>query len=308
MYGIIYVITNNVNDKKYVGLTTKTIEARFKQHQRTANRGSKYPIHCAIRKYGIENFTYDVIQECSTFDELNAAEIDWIAKLCTIEQGYNICEGGRGVRGTGIWVHSEDAKRKISIGNSGKVRSQETKKKISESVKRIMTKDHRLKCTLGLRTPEARKKIEENNYAKRRKPVYRYSTFGTYLGSFTCCRDAGKRCEANASNILQCCHGRIPTVHDSFWSFVPLDDNDIKRRQVFLVKYRKRCAVAAIKDDVVVGIFTSAKITARFGFSPQQVKRSIKGSCRDHKGYTWKKVAKLSDNEQLQLLDAVFCD
>jgi len=51
-YGMVYLITNEVNGKHYVGQTTRTVEQRFKEHME-----SPYPIGKAIRKYGAENFT-----------------------------------------------------------------------------------------------------------------------------------------------------------------------------------------------------------------------------------------------------------
>lgn len=51
MQGCIYVITNQINHKQYVGLTCKPVEVRLKEHFDTANR-KDYPLSKAIRKYG----------------------------------------------------------------------------------------------------------------------------------------------------------------------------------------------------------------------------------------------------------------
>lgn len=60
----IYKITNNINDKIYVGQTIRSLEKRKSRHLNDARYGSKNPIHRAIRKYGVENFVFETIEKC----------------------------------------------------------------------------------------------------------------------------------------------------------------------------------------------------------------------------------------------------
>lgn len=94
MKGIIYKITNKVNGKSYIGQTRYTIEFRWKQHQH--KKDNTY-FHNAIRKYGIENFTIEVLEECDIKD-LSSREIFYIAKFDTFANGYNLTIGGDGNR------------------------------------------------------------------------------------------------------------------------------------------------------------------------------------------------------------------
>ena len=74
----IYKITNNINNKIYVGKTEYSIEKRFKEHCNDAfkERCEKRPLYSAIRKYGVENFTFEVVQDnIDTFEKLDKAEI-----------------------------------------------------------------------------------------------------------------------------------------------------------------------------------------------------------------------------------------
>lgn len=92
-YGLVYAITNNVNGKRYVGQTTKTIEHRFKQH--TAAKGACRAMEAAIKKHGVENFKIEVIATAKTQDELNDTETRLISELGTISpNGYNLKSGG----------------------------------------------------------------------------------------------------------------------------------------------------------------------------------------------------------------------
>lgn len=93
IYGIIYVIINLINGKKYVGQTTRTVEERFREHAKADSFIGK-----AIRKYGEENFKGEVLEKCYSAEELNAAEIKWIKELdCKAPNGYNLTGGGAGV-------------------------------------------------------------------------------------------------------------------------------------------------------------------------------------------------------------------
>ena len=58
----IYKITNNINGKVYIG-QSNNIQRRFSEHQ-TKGESSRIPIDVAIQKYGKENFSFEVIEEC----------------------------------------------------------------------------------------------------------------------------------------------------------------------------------------------------------------------------------------------------
>ena len=124
---VIYTITNLVNGKKYVGQTTQEPMIRWSRHKREAlNYNSTQAIHCAIRKYGIINFRFDVIDtDVNSIDSLNESEIEWISHYDTFEgDGYNMTSGGEGC------IVSEEAKRNMSNAQKGKTHSEETKRKI----------------------------------------------------------------------------------------------------------------------------------------------------------------------------------
>lgn len=94
MKGYIYMITNKVNGMSYVGQTRYTVEFRWRQHQHK-NDGTYF--HNAIKKYGIENFTIEILEECEV-SKLDSREIFYIAKYNTFEKGYNLTIGGGGKR------------------------------------------------------------------------------------------------------------------------------------------------------------------------------------------------------------------
>lgn len=98
--GYIYKITNNINGKIYIGQTRTTEPRRWQQHVWHANNDSNDDsmLLCkAIRKYGKENFTRTIIEECDN-QRLNEREIYWINYFNSTnrEIGYNIEKGGEG--------------------------------------------------------------------------------------------------------------------------------------------------------------------------------------------------------------------
>lgn len=99
--GYIYLITNLINNKKYVGQTQKTIHRRFSLHVSDAKRGIGFAIHDAIRKYGENNFVVKELDTvcCTTKEELTSIldekEIYWIDYFNTYHgNGYNLSAGG----------------------------------------------------------------------------------------------------------------------------------------------------------------------------------------------------------------------
>ena len=124
MYGIIYKISNSVNEKVYIGQTIRTIESRFKRHIHDAlkNSDSLIHFHRAIRKYGADKFSIEQIDIADSQEELDAKEKYWIKYYDSILNGYNEASGGQG--GNTYVGISEDRlsniKQKIGQKNFGK--------------------------------------------------------------------------------------------------------------------------------------------------------------------------------------------
>lgn len=108
----IYIITNLVNAKQYVGIT-KDIPGRWSRHK--AAKGGCPVLHSAIRKHGVENFAFTHVADA--FDEESAKMIErvLIAEHNTkAPYGYNMTDGGDGTMGM---IKTEDHKQKIRESN-----------------------------------------------------------------------------------------------------------------------------------------------------------------------------------------------
>jgi hypothetical protein len=111
---IIYLVTNLINNKKYIGMDSINCPYYF---------GSGINIKKAIKKYGINNFKKEILQECSNKEELLIAEKYWIAHFDAVKRKdfYNIHEGGQG-GDTRIFMSEEKIekwKKNISDGKKG---------------------------------------------------------------------------------------------------------------------------------------------------------------------------------------------
>lgn len=93
--GVIYRITNKVNGKVYIGLTTVPLDERWRNHINSVGR-VKRPLYNSMKKHGIGNFIIEEIDRADDFEELGKLERKYIAeyKSTNPENGYNMTFGG----------------------------------------------------------------------------------------------------------------------------------------------------------------------------------------------------------------------
>jgi len=135
----IYVFTNLSNGMKYVGQSINPKE-RYKQHLKDSKKDNLL-FHNAIKKYGIEGFKFEVIEENILLSDIDNREKFWIKEFNSKKpNGYNLTDGGEATFG---YHHNAESKLKMSNARKGKFthyQTEETRKKISEGNKgRIQT-------------------------------------------------------------------------------------------------------------------------------------------------------------------------
>lgn len=126
----IYIITNKINNKKYIGQTTLTIKERFTRHcWRSTFLKDNQIIPKAIEKYGKENFQIFEIDYADSLEEANRKEVYWgIFYNSLSPNGYNLKLGGRKYA-----AMAQETKDKIGKAHKGRKASPETIKRLSES-------------------------------------------------------------------------------------------------------------------------------------------------------------------------------
>ena len=118
----IYKIEHKETGKSYVGLSVDIFK-RWKEHSNFWQAKKNWSvIKKALHKYGLENFTFTILEECLK-DELNEKEKHWIKELNTISpNGYNMTAGGEGCANP-----SEEVRAKLSKAAKERIVTDETK-------------------------------------------------------------------------------------------------------------------------------------------------------------------------------------
>jgi len=138
----IYAIRNVLNGKVYVGQSVN-IASRWRDHRKQLGRGRRSHLYEAMRKYGIESFQFEVLEQCAP-EDLNAKEAVWMHKLQCRTLGYNIIPAGQHGR-----VMDATAREAIAARLRGRKRPPEVVEKVrraklgdrhSEATKRLLSK------------------------------------------------------------------------------------------------------------------------------------------------------------------------
>lgn len=195
--GYIYLTTNLVNGKRYVGQHLATeFDTKYK--------GSGTAMKNAFNKYGWDNFDCKIICWCTTQSQLDACEDNYISLLNTISpNGYNLKRGGSHGK------HHKESCKQISESNKGKCRTEETCKKISEAKKGHVVSE------------ETCKKISEGNtnHPKKSKKVLQFTLSGEFVREFPSLAEVQRQLGFDFRHISVCCLGKRKSAYDYIWKF-----------------------------------------------------------------------------------------
>lgn len=137
---IIYKATNKINGKCYIGQTKHSLEERKRVHLTKANQGIKTHFYQAIRKYGADNFEWEILCVTNSKSRLNELETYYITYYDSIKHGYNMVDGG-----DNNIMDIESVKTK----HDRVMQSEEVRSKISKTMKEkvargeLFTEEHR---------------------------------------------------------------------------------------------------------------------------------------------------------------------
>lgn len=172
---IAYLITHRASGRAYVGITVKTLSARWAAHQSAARRGAKTHIANAIRAYGADAFAVEQIGEA--MDRVEAAELERrliVERGTMTPAGFNLTSGGE--KNVGFTLAPE-VREKQRAGRVGKRQPAAARKALSEMRRgvplsdstrlamsrakrgRAWTPAQRAALTAAMQTPEYREKM-----------------------------------------------------------------------------------------------------------------------------------------------------
>lgn len=234
--GYIYKITNLINQYIYIGKTVHTIEVRWKEHINTSsnslNKSSSYILYKAMRKYGIDNFKIEELEECDN-NLLSEREQYWISIFDSYYlngHGYNMTLGGEGA----IKYSDEDI---LILWNQG-LKSAQIAKQLGANEGTI---SERLKI---LKPGEARKRHINSN----KKSVLQYNLNGGFIKQWDCATNAEKELQVSTGGITKCCKKERTMAHNSLWKY-STDETPIEELMINYAKSTKCNGVDLIDEN-----------------------------------------------------------
>ena len=250
--GYIYILTNKINKKKYVGQTIcEDINKRWNQYKKIDKQCIGRCLYNALIKYGINNFKFQII--CICFDEdCNTYEKEYIKKYNTIApNGYNLKEGGNNSKHhpeTIELIRTSLKGRKLSKGHiekmrinmTGKKHSEETKHKLSISLKgakncnygKKYLEEEKEKLSLSIKKGLDKRKIEGYKQStnslenlkkaseKRKKCVAQYNMNNELIREYSSITEAEQFTSIKNNLISKVCNGKARTTGGFIWKFI----------------------------------------------------------------------------------------
>lgn len=237
MYGFIYITTNHVNGKKYIGQKKYDKNGKWKKYL-----GSGIALKNAIIKYGIENFSKEIIEECETKELLDEREIYWITFYNASKDDlfYNIASGGDG--GNVVLGYTEEEyiafqNKRLKAVNLGRKQGEEsgvsklTEKQVLDIIERLknndfhpdIARDYNVStCTIDdIRCHKTWKYLTKDivfddvstRTRKIGKSVDVYDLNGFFIGVYKNARDVNEKLGIPFRNVSQVCNGQKRQSH-----------------------------------------------------------------------------------------------
>ena len=197
--------------KVYIGITKRKPEYRWNKGK--GYRKDQLLFYRAIKKYGWDNFTHEILYTGLSEKDAKNIEISLIRQYKSLGMSYNITDGGDGGRG---------------LHNKRKKMSDETKLKMSKSRKGLLAGNKNPMYGRHETAPAYGRFGKEHPASKK---VYQYDLLGNFIKEWDCLSEVQRHLNILVTHITACCNGRQKTAGGYIW----------KRRLVERIKlYRER--------------------------------------------------------------------
>lgn len=269
----IYLITNIIENKNYVGRSVNCFE-RFSKHKSLLRKNIHHNQHLqnSWNKYGNENFIFEIIDEC--YIEYLPSLENWWCNMLNVhdrEYGYNIEPTGS----FGRICASNETKEKIRISNTGKKCSEETKLILRE-------------INTGKKCSEETKSILRNN--KLNQPIDVYDNLGNFIQTYKSIRDCSRNLNIDNKCIKRCILGEFNLFHNMIFKTQNdiLSKEEIKERNINSHEYKKIKIIGYYLDGTIVGEFDSFyQAEKSTGLNSTKISLCCKGKQKRVKNTKW---------------------
>lgn len=294
----VYCCTNKVNGKKYIGITCRSLSARINQHIRESKEKNNYktyntPFKRAIRKYGIDNFEHEIIEDCLTPEEAIEKEKYYIKFYQTYykysnSNGYNATIGGELVVCPKDKIYQVDSMtgRIINVYNSGMMAQEHHCRGIYESACNhnktangyswFYEKDY---MQLGINNVIKILHTELNH-------IVQIDMNDQLVKIWSGSREVYNTIGINQGNISACCRGSRHYCNGYRWLFYKDWINNI---DPFVSISRNKPIVQITKDGKEINIFSSVSEAANaVNGSASNIVNVCKNKLPTAYGYAWR--------------------
>lgn len=293
---VVYKVTNKINGKLYIG-KTYNFEKRKREH--ILNKNDNLPFHNALKKYGEENFEWEIIDTSDNDEEIKQKEIYWIKKLNTCikskkSNGYNITVGGEG----GVSWNSEPVVQFDFDGNY----IEEFESASCASLKSKADRHMIIECAKGNLSQSGgyqwkfKKDVKSNrisNYNKksshRTKQIVQLDLNGYLINVFDSVTDASKKLNLNRANISSCLCGYSKRCGGYQWIYFE-DYNPSKDYSFKGVEYKDKTIFQLDDKNNIINTFNNCSEASRAIGEPTSVHKQIHKALKSGhkcKGFRW---------------------
>jgi group I intron endonuclease len=214
MKKVVYKVTNKESSKVYVGITTKSLEDRKKDHLKKSKNGKSYAFQNAIATYGEDAFKWEQIDTAVTIDELAKKEKEYILEYNSKEEGYNSDSGG-GIQKTVYqydFITGKLVDKYTNLTNAGSVigSNKQDLSSVCLSVNKVCKGFYWTYDYVDKFIP-----IKDN----RRKKVIQSNMQGEYIDEFVSVSEGAKLTGYNKSSIAKVCRGERKSCGGYLWKY-----------------------------------------------------------------------------------------
>ena len=183
--------------KVYIGITKRKPEYRWNKGK--GYREDQLLFYRAIKKYGWNNFTHEILYTGLSEKDAKNIEISLIRQYKSLGMSYNITDGGDGGRG---------------LHNKRKKMSDETKLKMSKSRKGLLAGNKNPMYGRHETAPAYGRFGKEHPASKK---VYQYDLLGNFIKEWDCLSEVQRHLNILVTHITACCNGRQKTAGGYIW-------------------------------------------------------------------------------------------
>lgn len=273
----VYIVTNTINNKIYIGKTSKTYKERWSQHVSASFADSSkidynYLLHKAIRKYGEKQFKIELLEDNISDKEACIREQYWInfyhsSILFEENNGYNMTYGGEGA----IKIDREIV---FDLWDSG-LGTIAISKKLNNHERSIKS--------ILLTYPNYDKEIDFARNTGRK--VYQYDMNGKIIKEYPSISYAAREVNVDPSVINKCCNKEKQSCKESFWSYSSDEIFEPKKLKV----WKQYQVIQKNLDGEEIAIFPSMSAAGRAMNKTQTkyIKECCDGARNEMYGYKW---------------------